>query len=168
MDLRECSEGVVDDLLFKDNAEGFVLTSDPTLSFSFSRFSPAPVEGVELPKSREVPGVLGVFAEDPNDAKAPDPRPKADEAPLVGEAAFVVVKGAMPLNGLDLLLKDPSPPPKRFAGWYGREFSDFVFSLLALFELDVERASLLELSNAPSQYLGAIGAGVSLLRPPLP
>lgn len=103
--------------MVRDNVEGFALMSGPALSFSFSRFSPAAVEGVELPKSRDVPGVLGVFAEDPNDAKAPDPRPKAEEAPLVGEAAFVVVKGVMPLNGLDLLLKDPSPPPKRFAGW---------------------------------------------------
>lgn len=151
MDLRECSEGVTDDFLFRDNVEGLVLTSDQALSFSFSRFSPAAIEGVELPKSRDVAGVLGVFAEDPNDAKAPDPRPKADEAPLVGEAAFVVVKGAMPLNGLDLLLKDPSPPPKRFAGWYGREFSGFVLSLLALLLLEVERASLLELSNALCQ-----------------
>lgn len=145
MDLRECSEDVMDDLLFRDDIEGFVLTSDPALSFSFSRFSPAAVEGVELPKSRDVPGVLGVFAEEPKDAKAPDPRPKADEAPLVGEAAFVVVKGAMPLNGLDLLLKDPSPPPKRFAGWKRRELSDLVVSLFALFGLEVERESLLEL-----------------------
>lgn len=117
MDFKECSEGVVDGLLFRDNVEEFALGSDPAPSFSFSRFSLAAVEGVELPNSRDVPGVLGVFAEDPNDAKAPDPRPKAEEAPLVGEAAFVVVKGAIPLNGLDLLLKDPSPPPKRFAGW---------------------------------------------------
>ncbi len=117
MALRECSEGAMDGLLFRDGVEEIVLTSDPVLSFSFSRFSPVAVEGVELAKSSEVPGVLGVFAEDPKDAKAPDPRPKADEAPLVGEAAFVVVKGAIPLNGLDLLLKDPSVPPNRFAGW---------------------------------------------------
>lgn len=106
----------MDDLLFRDDVEGNVLTSGPALSFSFSRFSPAALKGVELPNSRDVPGVLGVFAEDPKDAKAPDPRPKADEAPLVGEAALVLVKGAMPLNGLGLLLRDPSPPPKRFAG----------------------------------------------------
>ena len=117
MDLRECSEGAMDDLLVRVDVERVVLTSDPALSFSFSRFSPNAVEGVELAKSSDVPGVLGVFAEDPKDAKAPDPRPKADEAPLVGDAVFVVVKGAMPLNGLDLLLKDPSAPPKRFAAW---------------------------------------------------
>lgn len=117
MDFKECSKAVVDVLLFKDNVDGFDLTADPALSFSFSSFSLAAVEGVELPNSRDVPGVLGVFAEDPKDAKAPDPRPKAEEAPLVGEAVLVVVKGAIPLNGLGLLLKDPSPPPKRFAGW---------------------------------------------------
>ena len=137
--------------MVRDDVEGFVLTSELALFFSFSRFSPIADEGVELAKSREVPGVLGVFAEDPKDANAPDPRPNADEAPVVGEAVVVVVKGAMPLNGLGLLLKGPSAPPKRFAGWYGRGFSDFVFSLLALFELDVERVSLLELSNAVSQ-----------------
>ena len=117
VDLRECSEEVTDDLSFRDGVEGIVLTSEPALYFSFSRFSPAAVEGVGLAKSREVPGVLGVLAEDPKDAKAPDPRPKADEAPLVGDAVFVVVNGAMPLNGLGLLLNDPSTPPKRFAGW---------------------------------------------------
>ena len=117
MDLSECSEELLDDLLVRDDVERFVLTSEPVLLFSFSRFSPTAVEGVELAKSREVPGVLGVFAEDPKDAKAPDPRPNADEAPLVGEAVVVVVKGAMPLNGLGLLLKGPSAPPKRFAGW---------------------------------------------------
>ena len=117
MDFRGWSEGERVDLLFKVNVELIALLSEPALSFSFSRFSPAAVEGVEVAKSREVPGVLGVFAEDPKEAKAPDPRPNADEAPLVGEATLVVVKGAMPLNGFDLLLKDPSATPKRFAGW---------------------------------------------------
>lgn len=107
----------MDGLLFRIDVEEMVLTSEPALSFSLSRLSPAAVEGAELAKSIEVPGVLGVFAEDPKDAKAPDPRPKADEAPLVGDAVFVVVNGAMPLNGLGLLLKGPSAPPKRFAGW---------------------------------------------------
>ena len=116
MDFRECSEGAVDDFLLSDIVEDIGLTTDPALSFSFSRFSPAAVTRVGLAKSREVPGVLGVFADDPKDAKAPDPRPKADDAPLVGEATFVVVNGVMLLNGLGLLLKDPSAPPKRFAG----------------------------------------------------
>jgi hypothetical protein len=83
--------------------------------FSFTLFSLL-VDGVELLKSRGVPSVLGVFPEDPKDAKAPEPSPNADDALLVGDPTLVVVNGGMPLKGLDLLLKDPSPP-KRFAGW---------------------------------------------------
>ena len=115
MDLSECSDEVMEDLWVRDGVERFILASGPEMSLSFSLFSPDAVDGVE--KSRLVPGVLGVLAEDPKDAKAPDPRPKAEDAPLVGEAVLVVVKGAMPLKGLDLLLNDPSAPPKRFAGW---------------------------------------------------
>lgn len=100
-----------------DAEDPFGLISAPpfSLALSFSRFSLGAAADVPLLKSSEVPGVLGVLAEDPKDAKAPEPSPKAEEAPEVGDATVVVVKGAMPLNGLDLLLKDPSPP-KRFAG----------------------------------------------------
>ncbi len=117
MDLRGCSVGILDDLLGREDCEGFDLMSAPSLERedSFVFFSLAAVEEEELPKSRPVPGVLGVFPEDPKDAKAPDPRPKAEEAPLVGEATLVVVNGVIPLNGLLLLLKDPSPP-NRLAG----------------------------------------------------
>ena len=115
MDFRGCSEEVVDDLLVNDASDAFGLTSAPPLSFeaSFSRFS---VAELELLKSKAVPGVFGVLPDDPNEAKAPEPSPNAEEAPLVGEATLVVVTGAMPLKGLDLLLNDPSPP-NRFAGW---------------------------------------------------
>ena len=104
-----------DDLLAKDDIEAFGLISAPSCSFapSFSRLSPG-VEGAGLPRSRDVPGVFGVFADDPKDANAPDPSPKAEDAPVVGEATVVVVKGEMPLKGLDLPLVEPSPP-KRFA-----------------------------------------------------
>ena len=114
MDLRGCSEELVDDLLVKEANDAFGLTSAPPFSFeaSLSRFS---VAEVELLKSKAVPGVLGVLPDEPNEAKAPDPSPNAEEAPLVGEATLVVVTGATPLKGLDLLLKDPSPP-NRFAG----------------------------------------------------
>ena len=164
MDLRGCSEEVVDDLLVKDARDAFGLTSVPSLSFeaSFSRFS---VAELELLKSKAVPGVLGVLPDEPNDAKAPDPNPKADEAPVVGEATLVVVTGAMPLNGFDLLLKDPSPP-KRFVGWYGREDSDLVFSLVPLF---VDRDSLLELwSSKLSQLLQIVDSCSCLLGATLP
>ena len=115
MDLRGCSEEEVDDLLVNDASDAFGLTSAPPLSFeaSFSRFSAVELE---LLKSKAVPGVFGVLPDDPNEAKAPDPSPNAEEAPLVGEATLVEVTGTMPLKGLDLLLNDPSPP-NRFAGW---------------------------------------------------
>ena len=61
-----------------------------------------------------MPGVLGVFAEDPKDAKAPEPSPKAEEAPVVGEETLVVVKGDMPFNRFALPPPLPSPP-NRFA-----------------------------------------------------
>ena len=117
MDLRVCSEGALDDLLVKEDCEGFDLMSAASLNFEFSLpgFSLAGVGRLELPNSSDVRGVLGVFPDDPNDAKAPEPRPNAEDAPLVGDATLVVVSGAIPFNGLVLLLKEPSPP-KRFAG----------------------------------------------------
>ena len=67
---------------------------------------------VALLKSKAVPGVLGVLPEDPNDANAPDPRPKAEdaEAPEVGDDIPDVLKGEMALKGFRL----PSVPPNRF------------------------------------------------------
>ena len=126
-------------MVASDDTEAFALTSLSLVSFncSFSRLSP--VAGAELPKSRPVPGVFGVLAEVPKDANAPDPRPKADEAPLVGEATLVVVKGVMPLSGLVLLLKES----KRLAGWYVLNPPFLPSSVLPLLLLESE--SLLEL-----------------------
>lgn len=117
MDFRGWSEDVLDGLPLNDAEDAFGLRSAPPFSFalSFCRFSPVAFAEVPLLKSSDVPGVLGVLAEDPKEAKAPEPSPKAEEAPDVGDATLVVVKGAIPLNGLVLLLKEPSPP-KRFAG----------------------------------------------------
>ena len=139
---------MLDDLLFKDDTEALGLISAPVCSFtlSFSRFSPG-VDGV--PRSMEVPGVLGVLAEDPKDANAPDPSPNAEDAPVVGEATAVVLKGEIPLKGLDLPLAEPSPP-NRFAAEYGRGESLLLLSLLLPFELEVDRESLLELFNPQS------------------
>ena len=146
MDLRLCSDGVLDDLLFREDCEGLVLMSVPSPAFKLSLafFSLVAAEGVELPNSSDVRGVFGVLPEEPKEAKAPDPRPNAEEAPLVGDATLVVVRGAIPFKGLDLLLKEPSPP-KRLAGWYGREFSGLILSLVLLLDFSVESDSLLEL-----------------------
>ena len=116
--LRGCCDDVLADLPVRDVDNAFDFMSPPPFSFvlSFSLFSAGAVADVPLLKSSAVPGVLGVLAEDPNEAKAPEPSPKADDAPDVGDATLVVVRGDIPLNGLDLLLKDPSPP-KRLTGW---------------------------------------------------
>jgi hypothetical protein len=54
-----------------------------------------------LLKSKAVPGVLGVLVAEPNDAKAPDPKPKAVAAPPVGEEMLVVLSGAILSKGFD-------------------------------------------------------------------
>ena len=98
------------------------------------------------PKSRDVPGVLGVLAVDPKDAKAPDPRPNADDAPDVGDATPVVVRGVIPLVAFTLPPKAPSPPNLLLAEKVRVE-SGLVFSLVLVFELEVESDSLPELCN---------------------
>ena len=65
-----------------------------------------------LAKSKAVPGVLGVFVAEPNEAKAPEPRPKAPEAPVVGEEIPLVFKGVTALKGLLRPCEDVLP--KRF------------------------------------------------------
>lgn len=83
---------------------------------------------------------------EPNDAKAPDPRPKADDAPVVGEAMLVVVSGDMPLA-----FPPAAPsPPNLFAAGYARTESGFVLSLLLLLGLDVDKESLLLLQTTVS------------------
>ena len=139
VDFKVCSDSTLDNLLLPEELVVLSLFSGTADSLAVSLFSAV---AEELVISRDVPGVLGVFAEDPKDAKAPDPSPKADDAPLVGEATVLVVKGAMPLKGV-LPLAVPSPP-NRFVAEYGRDESGLEFSLLPLV-LDVDRESLLEL-----------------------
>jgi hypothetical protein len=63
-------------------------------------------------KSKAVPGVLGVLVAEPNEAKAPEPSPKAEEPPIVGEARALVVSGGMALKGLRPPCEDESPPKR--------------------------------------------------------
>lgn len=76
-------------LSFEDSGRG---------SFSVLVFEPKS-------KPEPLPGVLGVFAEDPKEAKAPDPRPKAEEA-AEGEPVEGVERL---LKGLDLPCEEVSP-----------------------------------------------------------
>jgi hypothetical protein len=143
----------MDDLLVNDDVETFVLISAPGASFpnSFSRFSAPADEALPKPAiSRDAPGVLGVFAEEPKEANAPDPSPNAEDAPFdVGEEMFAVVSGDIPLKGFDLPVL-PLSPPNRFADGYARVVSVLLRSLLLLFELEEDRESLLELLNSRS------------------
>lgn len=102
---------------------------------------------LELLRSNDVPGVLGVLPEEPNDANAPDPKPKAEDAPLVGDATFVVARGVMPLRGFVLLLKESN----RFACWYGRDPPSLLFSLTVPLALEIE--FLLELWNPLATFI---------------
>lgn len=51
---------------------------------------------------------------EPKEAKAPEPRPNADDAPVVGVLVLVVLRGSMLLKGFGLPLPALSGP-KRFA-----------------------------------------------------
>ena len=117
------------------------------------------------PKSSAVPGDLGAFADEPKDANAPEPRPKAEDAPVVGEATLVVVKGAMALKGLGFPWEEVSPT-NRLAEENVRGESDFALSLLPL-AFEVERESLLELTKHKS-VLQLPKVHVSLLGATLP
>lgn len=133
---------VPDVLLANDDEEARGFTLSPLTSFSHS-FSLLSAAGVTLgPNSSAVPGVFGVFTAEPKEANAPVPRPKAEEAPVVGEAMPVVVDGEMALKGLDLPCEDESPP-NRLAAAKVRGESDFVLSLLGV-GFEVVRESLLE------------------------
>ena len=155
MYLRGCSLLALDDLLFRDVTEGFVLISRVADSgtASFSRSFP---NTAELVASMAVPGVFGVLADEPKDAKAPDPKPKAEDAPAVGEATLEVVKGVMPLRE-DLLPEVPSPPCLLVAEKV-REPSGLPFSL---FVEVVVREVLLELRGNDQQRLAKCWLGVA-------
>lgn len=132
-----------DTLLVREDAESFelILSFAGSFAMSLSRFSPAAFGMVsEFPRSREVPGVRGVFVDDPKEAKAPDPRLNAEDAP--GEAIFAVFKGEIVLATLSFPFR-VLPVPKRLDVAYGREESVLVLSLVVVDGL--ERESLVEL-----------------------
>ena len=139
VDFKECSEAALGDLPFREETDAFDLTVGPVGSgaVSFSRLSPITAEP---PSSEVVPGVFGVLEEEPKDAKAPEPRPKADEPALAGDATLAVLNVEMPLKGFFPVLVLSAP--KRLVAEYGREESVLVLSLV---ELVVDRESLLEL-----------------------
>lgn len=135
-----CSGTPEGPLLVSDDEDGFDLIVSSLLA-SFSCLSPP-----SWPKSLLVPGVLGVLADEPKDAKAPVPSPKAEEAPVVGDATAALSAGVRELKGLALPPCEDVSPPKRFVAEKVRGESDFKLSLLP-FGLEVAKESLLELEG---------------------
>ena len=99
------------------------------------------------------PGVLGVFVEDPKEAKAPEPSPKAEDAPAVGDAIAPLPPGVSELKGLGLPCEEESPPD-RLDDEKLRGESVFKVSLGLLFE--VASVSFPELPSFSLFYLGAV------------
>lgn len=103
LSLRACV-GDVDDL--EGSLREVLEDLGPRSLSCFSRIGVFP-DPTTLPKSNAPPGVLGVFAA-PKEAKAPEPRPKALDAPAVGDAT-AVVEGDMAPKGFLLLWDEVSP-----------------------------------------------------------
>ena len=101
-------------------------------------------------KSKAVPGVFGVLVADPNDAKAPEPNPKADEPAVVGEARPPPVNGEMALNGFRPPCDEVSPP-RRLVAEYVRE------GVSGLSLCDIDRESLLVLFYGVSEESEVVG-----------
>lgn len=90
------------DLSIEIDRLGAALFSSLSPSFFSLAAEAVGVVAVALLKSKAEPGVLGVLVAEPKDAKAPDPRPKAEDPPEVGEATAPAVRGALLLKGLFL------------------------------------------------------------------
>lgn len=71
---------------------------------------PPPIE--PMASSKGLPGVLGVLAE-PNAAKAPDPSPKALEAPPVAEGDVRPPPGVVELKGFERPWEEVGPFRRR-------------------------------------------------------
>ena len=85
--------------------------------FELSRFSAVVGVLALLLKSRAFPGVRGVlFADEPKEAKAPEPRPNAEDAPVVGVLLLVVLRGSILLKGFGLPVPALSGPMRLAEG----------------------------------------------------
>jgi hypothetical protein len=112
VDFSGFSEVVLGERLVSEDVDPLDVTLlfPASLAPSLPGFSTAEAaDATAEPKSTDVPGVFGVFAEDPKDAKAPEPRPNAEEAPELGEETLVE-SGDIPLNAFDLPGAELSPP----------------------------------------------------------
>lgn len=98
-------------------------------------------------KAPAAPGVFGVLT-DPKEANAPDPKPKAEDAPAEGE---FVVNGEMVLKGLDFAWEDDSPARRLLLEFRGE--SNLPLSLLSG-PMDRESLPLLVIVSLCKGYPG--------------
>ncbi len=97
-------------------------------------------------KSKAVPGVFGVLAAEPNDANAPEPSPKAVDAPAVGDVSPLGVIGERALKGFRPPWEES--PPGRLAPENGRWAPSGLSPCVS--ECDMDRESLLVLLDVIS------------------
>lgn len=95
---------------FRDALEAFC--DDRVRPGSVGPFSPDGVRAppTTFPKSKALPGVFGVLEDAPNEANAPEPKPKAVEAPAVGDDTAAGDANGMALKGFDFPCDEVSPP----------------------------------------------------------
>jgi hypothetical protein len=93
-----------------------------------------------IAESKGFPADLGVFAE-PKDAKAPEPRPNALDAPVVGE---VTPPPGVELNGLGLSCDGVSTPGRLPVDALREEASMAEAPLAPLLDVDKDNLALLK------------------------
>lgn len=120
-----------------NDTEELDVTDDVSLPVTFTAF----LDSFSFPPVPPVSpaGVFGVF-DDPKLANAPEPKPKAEEAPALGETKAPLPPELILLKGFDFPCDDVSPP-KRFEDVKVRGESVLDVSLLAR-DVDVDKESL--------------------------
>lgn len=127
---------------------------DVSISFSLSFFSFSLEEKSNPePEPEPEPGVLGVF-DCPNEAKAPLPRPKADDPPGVIPGDFAEAGEAV-LNGFDLPCDDLAPK--------ARGESLLPLSLESLVSKSLVGNVILSLVLNPHQYFATLATEILTL-----
>ena len=100
--------------------------------------------------SELAPGVFGTLLEDPNEAKAPEPSPNAEDAPAVGDATAPLPPDVSALKGFDFPCEEVSPP-KRLVAEKLRGESVLKVSLELLLDCVVASVSFPELLSVSPQ-----------------
>lgn len=130
-----------------------------TAASAFVSFSPLSRPFRSKPPA--APGVFGVLT-DPKEANAPDPKPKAEDAPAEGE---LVASGEMVLKGFDLPWEEVSPNRRLLPKFRGG--SVLLPSLLSPL-IDSESLPVLLSVSLRKEYTGIPFSHANILRSPCP